>query len=59
MGAFDWVSYREWSQLDSVESCETVGEGDKESRNERPNQQVAPGFHQNILGDGNHKCTYA
>lgn len=52
MGAFDWVSYREWSQLDSVESCETVGEEEKASCNiTGRNQQVARCFHQNILGD--------
>lgn len=51
MGAFDWVSYREWSQLDSMESCETVGNEEKESYNLRPDQQVAHCFHQNILGD--------
>ncbi len=51
MGAFDWVSYSEWSQLDSMESCEMVGAEEKESCNNRPNQQVARCFHQNILGD--------
>lgn len=55
MGAFDWGSYREWSQLDSVELCETVGEEEKESFNRRPIQQVAHGFCQNILGDIIHK----
>lgn len=32
MGAFDWVSYREWSRLDSVESCGTVGEEEEGSQ---------------------------
>lgn len=51
MGAFDWLSYREWSQLDNVESCETVGEDEKESCNHMPNQQVAHCFHPHILYD--------
>lgn len=51
MGVFGWVSYREWSQLDSVESCETVGGEEQESCNSRSNQQVVLCFHQNVFGD--------
>lgn len=51
MGLFKWVSYREWSQLDSVESWEMVIEEGKESCNNPSSQQVVLFFHQNILGD--------
>lgn len=55
MGVFDWASSREWSQLDRVESCETVGEEEKEPCNGGPNLQVARRFHHSILGDIAHK----
>lgn len=53
MGVFGWLSYREWSQLDSVESCETVGEEEQEACNNRSKQQVVLCFHQNVFGDIN------
>lgn len=45
MGVFEWVSYREWSQLDSVASWETAGEEVKESCNNTLNPQVVTAFH--------------
>lgn len=51
MGVFERVSYREWSQLDSVASWETAGEDVKESCNNTLNPQVVAAFHRYILGD--------
>lgn len=51
MGLFEWVSYREWSQLDSVASWETAGEEVEESCNNALDPQVVTAFHRYILGD--------
>lgn len=50
MGVFERVSYREWSQLDSVASWETAGEEVKESRSNTLNPQVVTAFHRYISG---------
>lgn len=51
MGVFEWVSYREWSQLDSVASWETAGVEVKESCSNMSKPQVVAAFRRYILGD--------